>query len=216
MPPPKNPEKRKLWIQNRTGTKNHFYGKRHSEETRQKISKAKKGKKLSDETCKKMSAARKGKPLSIEHRKKLSESNKGRPSFRKNQHLSETHKRNISKALMGEKSPTWKGGVSFEPYCPKFTNEFKERVRAFFGHQCQMCGHVWREGERKLAVHHVNFKKDSCCSPATKKLFVPLCESCHGKTGMNRVFWEYWFTELINYIYEGKCYVTKDEEMKQA
>src|SRR5208337_386546 len=34
-----------------------------------------------------------------------------------------------SKNLIGEKSPGWKGGISFEPYCIKFNKEFKERVR---------------------------------------------------------------------------------------
>ena len=43
-----------------TGVKNHFYGKHHSEDAKQKMSNAKKGKKLSEEHKRKMSESRKG------------------------------------------------------------------------------------------------------------------------------------------------------------
>lgn len=46
------------------GEKNHFYGKKHSDETKAKISTAKKGKKLSAETKALLSRQRKDKPLS--------------------------------------------------------------------------------------------------------------------------------------------------------
>jgi len=158
----------------------------------------------------------------MERRRKISESRKDKHPSEETRNkmrishlkipLSEYHCKSIAQGQCGPKSHNWKGGISYEPYCPKFTNEFKERVRAFFGYQCQMCGHVWQEGERKLAVHHVNFRKDSCCSNEIMPLFVPLChQPCHTKTNFNRVFWEYWFTEMINHLYGGKCYFTKEE-----
>lgn len=117
----------------------------------------------------------------------------------------------------GEESTNWRGGVSFGKYCPKFNFKFKERVRAFFGYTCQKCGYVWQPGERRLAVHHVNYRKDSCCNENVKPLFVPVCPGrCHSETGYNRDYWEVFFTKLINEIYEGKCYFTKEEwEMLQ-
>ena len=59
-----------------SGERNHFYGKKHSPETRRKISEAKEGKPLSTETRRKMSEAQKGKRLSPETRRKISESRK--------------------------------------------------------------------------------------------------------------------------------------------
>lgn len=66
------------------GEKNPFYGKKHSAETKAKISTAKKGKKLSEEHKAKLSAAKKGegnprygKPCSDETKAKLSTANKG-------------------------------------------------------------------------------------------------------------------------------------------
>ena len=108
----------------------------------------------------------------------------------------------------GEKSVHWKGGISFEPYCPKFNKEFKERVRAFFDYKCVECGTPQKE--TKLGVHHVNFDKQSCCNDKVP-LFVPLCPSCHTKTIHNREHSEQYFTEIINNYYGGRCYCTKEE-----
>lgn len=65
--------------------KNPFFGRRHSEETRKKMSDAamgreswNKGKSFSKETCKKMSEAGKGKIITPEWREKISISMKGR------------------------------------------------------------------------------------------------------------------------------------------
>ena len=120
--------------------------------------------------------------------------------------------KSLEVAFVGENNPCWKGGVSFEPYCIKFNREFKERVRAFFGYVCQSCGHIWQPGEEKLAVHHVNYRKDSCCDVDVKPIFVPLCfRTCHTKTNHNRDYWEKYFTDLINEKYGGKCYFSREE-----
>lgn len=180
-----------------SGDKNPNFGHHLSEEAKERIRQARKN--------------LKGKiKFPQEARDHISESKKGA----KNPFYNKTHTleslRKISRK--GEKNPAWKGGISFEPYCPKFTDEFKERVRAFFGYQCQKCGHIWKEGEKKLAVHHVNYRKDACCAMDVIPLFVPLCAGrCHGKTTVNRIFWQYWFTEMVNYIYEGKCYFSREE-----
>lgn len=57
-----------------TGGKN----KRHSEETKKKISESNKGKKVSEETRKKLSESHKGHKVSEETKKKLSKINKGK------------------------------------------------------------------------------------------------------------------------------------------
>ena len=75
-------------------------GRKHSEEEKQKMSKAKKGKKNSKEHNKNISKALKGIKLSEQTRRKMSESQKGRKN-------SEEHNKNISKATKGEKNPMW-------------------------------------------------------------------------------------------------------------
>ena len=195
--------RRKLSEANK-GEKNHNYGKSLSEETRRKLSEAHKGEKhynygksLSEETRRKISDSLKGKHIPEETRRKLSEAHKGKT-------LSEETRRK----LRGERSHRWKGGISFEPYCPKFNREFKERVRSFFGYRCAECGAP--QNGKKLAVHHVNFNKMSCCD-GTPPLFVPLCPSCHGHTQKDREYWEEHFTRMINEYHGGACYFPKEE-----
>ena len=115
----------------------------------------------------------------------------------------------------GEHSPSWKGGVSFEPYCILFNKEFKERVRAFWGNKCPVCGKTEEESGKAHCVHHVGYDKEVCCND-NERLFVPLCPSCHGKTNANREMWEEYFTYIIG-IHGGKCYYTKEEydELKE-
>ena len=112
-------------------------------------------------------------------------------------------------ALSGEHSPMWKGGISYEPYCILFNKEFKERVRAFWGNKCPVCGKTEEECGKAHSVHHVGYDKGVCCND-NERLFVPLCISCHSKTNFNREVWEEYFTYLIS-IHGGKCYYTKEE-----
>lgn len=193
-------------------------GKQHSEETKQKIRETMKGTRIgvnhprygmhhSEETKKKISSSNLGmrRHWNEESKKKLSISKSG-----KNNPLFEKKLPEELKIKMGmysrnlERAPNWQGGISFEPYCPKFNKEFKERVRAFFGYKCVECG--LSEGEKKLAIHHVNFNKMSCCD-STKPLFVALCASCHAKTNGNRQYWEKHFTEIIMEYYNGYCFL---------
>ena len=79
-------------------------GKPHSEESKAKISaanKGKKGKPLSEEHKAKISAANKGKPLSEETKAKLSASLKDNIPWNKGRKLSEEHKAKLSASLKG-------------------------------------------------------------------------------------------------------------------
>lgn len=190
-------------------------GKPKSDEARRKMSEAKK-KLFEDPEIRKRQNHMSGKTQSEESRLKISQSNLGRvvlPETREKIRVSLTGRvrPHLSQIRMGRNNPSWKGGISFAPYCEKFTKEFKERVRAFFSYQCAECGTPQSIWGKVLAVHHVDFNKDSCCSEETHPLFVPLCNSCHSKTNTNRSYWREHFTEMINSYYGGKCYLSKEE-----
>lgn len=123
------------------------------------------------------------------------------------------YKKWMSLSFSGENSNMWKGGISFEPYCPKFNKTFKERVRAFFGYNCISCGLQQTENFKgsKLSVHHVHYNKTSCCDPNIPKMFVPLCRSCHTKTNSNREEWRQRFEQLLISEYGGRSYYTQEE-----
>lgn len=196
-------------------------GKPHSKEHSENIGKALKGRVITPEWREKLRQAALGRKMSEGAKKKMSDSKKGQKNhFYGKKHSEETKDRiSDSRIVNGvaclDKNPAWKGGLSFEPYCPKFNEDLRRRVRAFFSDTCQMCGHVHQPGEKKMAVHHVNFRKDSCCTADVIPLFVTVCPgekgspSCHAKTNHNRGYWETCFTQLINNKYGGKCYVPK-------
>ena len=157
------------------GERHPCFGKHLPEETRKKISDAHKCIYPSEETRRKLSDARKGKHPSEETRKKISDSRKGErhPLFGK--HPSEEARKKMSDARKGEKHWNWKGGASFEPYCVKFNNEFKEKIRDKFGRVCFLCQKTEEENGARLSVHHVNYNKNCGCDDDKTCQFVPLC-----------------------------------------
>ena len=75
----------------RSGANNPFFGKKHTKESRQKMSQSRKGLSRSEETKKKISNSLKGRVFSEETKLKLSLSQKGRP-------LSKEHRENMIKS----------------------------------------------------------------------------------------------------------------------
>ena len=233
---PHDPIKAQIWIENlsksKMGAKNPNFGKSLSEKHRDAIRNAQSNRIVSEETCEKIRISklgpknpRYGKPLHPnlklaldiarignkshtgikmpEHvRLKLAQANLGRTP------TEETRKK-LSEWQIGYKNHNWKGGIKYFPYCEKFNDEFKERVRKFFNYQCVECGLT--PTNRALSVHHVNFDKQSCCNES-EPLFVALCQSCHSKTHKNRDYWQRHFTTVITRDYDSKCYIPKAKE----
>lgn len=80
-------------------------GRKHSEETKLKISESTKNRKFSEEHKQKIVDFHKGRKRSEETKKKISESRKGKTSHNKGKKMSEESKRKISEAKKGKKLP---------------------------------------------------------------------------------------------------------------
>lgn len=139
-----------------------------------------KGKHRSETTKIKLSCIGRGKTSNFKgykhtasSKQKISNSNKGR------KHTDKT-KNKISEAHSGEKSYLWRGGISFDPYCPKFNETFKEKIRDRFDRVCLICGKTEKTNGKKLSVHHVDYNKECGCDGTICEC-IPLCMSCHGK-----------------------------------
>lgn len=181
------PEERKVRQSNKmkenyaTGKIIHpMLGKHHTKESKEKIRIGKTGVPMSD--IGKMH--KRGKVASESTRQKMSESHIG---------------------------GYWYGNVRYydNPYCEKWTENLRERVRAFFNYTCFECG--VKQNGRKINVHHVHYDKKTCCNGSPHDL-VPLCPECHTKTNFNRDYWEDHFTERLYAVSpDGKCFFTKEE-----
>lgn len=102
----------------------------------------------------------------------------------------------------GKNNPRWKGGISFEPYCPAFNEIIKENTRDRFGRTCYLCGTP--ENGYKLHVHHVDYNKSQGCA-GLKWSLIPLCRPCHTKTSNHRHYYfnllrDYWLNEHIDFV----------------
>lgn len=127
----------------------------------------------------------KGRPTPIEGRNTISNAMKGKGFGFKKGHASWT------KGLYGERSPGWKGGLSFEPYCHKFNEILKERIRERDNRTCQLCGA--KENGKKLPVHHIHYDKKNCAPD-----LITLCFKCNSKANFNRDYWELFFMQKLN------------------
>ena len=112
--------------------------------------------------------------------------------------------------LSGENSPHWQGGISFEPYCQKFNESFKESIREKFGNTCFLCGKSQSDNRRKLSVHHVNYDKNCLCDDSHCE-FVPLCMMCHAKTNHNREHYETLISAMLESKRDVIDNITEDE-----
>jgi len=174
-------------------------------EARKKTSETLKKVKGTPQARKKQSDAMKKYFEDPETRKKRSEvlkKSQGTPEAR--QKYSEVHKKRYV-------DQQWYGSVKYydgPQYCEKWTNELKERVRAWFDHCCIECGAP--QNGMKLSVHHVWYNKKACCDDTPRSL-VPLCSSCHIKTNVNRDYWSNHFQEIIDTYYGGRCWMSREE-----
>lgn len=175
-----------------------MFGKHHSKESIEKNSISHLGKQprlgaiLSDETRERISKSRLGQHPSIEACKKMSNTRILRGTFAR------------------ENNPSWKGGISFDPYPPTFTEAFKRPIREYYGNTCINCGKTREKNGRELTCHHYDYDKSSMNC-------VPTCASCNSiangsKDNGSRAFWEDWYTEILNEFYNDQYCIQKAKE----
>jgi hypothetical protein len=195
----------------RTGKNAPFYGRTHTEDTKNKMSESwtlerktkmsviKRGKALSEEHKAKIGASMMGHSVSEMTKDKMSISHMGMKNHNFGKPLTEEIKTKISAAhagktlteehkakLSGKNNHFWKGGVSFEPYCPAFNNGKKEHIRNLCNRTCTVCGEnilrYFRAGKRHMRLHvdHLDENKMQGCNDWKWRL-TALCPSCHRK-----------------------------------
>lgn len=199
----------------RTGKNNNFYGKKHSKNTREKMSNNHAdvsgknnpayihGLTLNPRFCvdcneeihtytglygggRCKSCANKTENLSEVTRKRMRDAHSGKNNGRFGLPVSEESRRKQSLAMGGT-------GIPFEntDYGTEFTKELKEQVRKRDNYKCQICGVMQNEIPRKLDIHHIDYDKLNC----VLNNLVSLCKSCHSKTNTNREYWIQYFID---------------------
>jgi hypothetical protein len=62
----------------------------------------------------------------------------------------------------------------------------------------------------KLHCHHVEYNKQACCDGEPVH-FAALCNNHHGESNFDRARWEAMLHRIIDEIYGGRSYYTKEE-----
>jgi predicted restriction endonuclease len=172
-------EKNGMFGIRRFGESNPFYGKKHSEETKEKLRKSAKGRKMSDETKRKISEKMKGrsnywlkgKKMTPEQRKNLSDIRKGKKKTIE-------HRKKLSDAQKGELSHFWRGGITNRNTIIRQSITYRlwrEAVYKRDNYTCIICGIVGG----KLNAHHI---KPFSSFPELRFCIdngITLCYTCH-------------------------------------
>lgn len=180
------------------GKNNPFFGRKHSEESREKNRQVHLGVKQSEKTKRKISESLTGRKHSQETKEKISIGNKGYIRSNKTkekisitktgQILSDETKIKMSIARSGPKNPAWKGGVHNNPYCSgwsKLAKELKEN-----NNECQ--NPLCEEKSQRMISHHIDYDKQHC-HPSN---IITLCNSCNVVANKNREWWQAYYTEI--------------------
>lgn len=185
-------------------------GNKLSAETKQKMSDAKRGTKIlnrnsppcSEETKEKIRLAHVGKKLSDQSKIKMSNAKKGKPGNARGSRRTVEQKKKMSELHMGmhkgEKSGTWRGGLSFESYPFDWVDSLRESIRERDNYTCQIpeCGIRQEELDNRLSVHHKDYNKDNL----NPNNLISLCRSCHAKTNFNREYWIEYFKDIYEHL----------------
>jgi len=98
--------------------------------------------------------------------------------------------------MRGKGNPNYINGKGNEPYTLEFNKQLKATIRHRDGYKCQKCGCPEIENNRKLDVHHIDYRKDNCI-PTN---LISLCFKCNIAVNYNRSYWTEYFTKRIKEI----------------
>jgi hypothetical protein len=99
----------------------------------------------------------------------------------------------IGKQRTGELSSNWRGGKSFEPYCPNFNEQIKAKIRTRDNFICQLCGIPELECYENLHIHHIDYNKKN----SNENNLISLCRKCHVRTNFRREYWIKTFNQML-------------------
>lgn len=100
----------------------------------------------------------------------------------------------------GSGNPSWRGGISYEPYCPiwkdkGYKNLIKERDRYKCLNPSCKCE------DSRLHIHHIDYNKKNC----DIKNLITLCGACNASANRDRFWHTAWYRAIMyrryGYVY---------------
>ena len=99
----------------------------------------------------------------------------------------------------GSNNSSWKGGLSYEPYCPIWSDkEYKQYIRERDGNKC--LNPYCSKNNSMLTIHHIDYNKKNC-SPSN---LITVCSSCNSRANTDRDWHTTWYKALMYMRYNNK------------
>lgn len=100
----------------------------------------------------------------------------------------------------GPASSSWKGGISFEPYCEAWKDkEYKQDIKDRDGNKC-LNPYCDSPDKNDLSIHHIDFNKKNC-HPDN---LITVCRSCNSRANKDRDWHKAWYQAIMNKRYNYK------------
>lgn len=100
----------------------------------------------------------------------------------------------------GSGNPSWKGGISCEPYCDAWADkEYKESILERDNNKCQNPD-CWGTMPGDLTIHHIDYVKKHC-DPWN---LITLCRSCNSRANRDREWHKDFYRIIIKKKYNFK------------
>ncbi len=160
-----------------------------------------KGKKRPLAVCLAISEGRIGMKFSESHKKALKQAYKnGRVNFFLGKKFPQEWKDKMAEAKIGEKNPSWEGGISFLPYPVIFNRALKKKIKERDGYICKHCGKTEKEElttvKKQLAIHHIDYNKNNC----QENNLITVCNSANSLANFNRNYWQDYFNQKLLWL----------------
>lgn len=101
--------------------------------------------------------------------------------------------------MSGEGNPSWKGGISCDPYCDAWADkDYKESIKQRDGYRCQNPYCKCNGGI--LVIHHIDFNKKNC----NPNNLITVCNSCNSFANKDREWHIAWYQAFMSNKYSYK------------
>jgi len=93
----------------------------------------------------------------------------------------------------GSGHPNWKGGISYEPYCPIWKDkEYKQDIKNRDGNKC-LNPYCDSKKSNDLIIHHIDYNKKNC----KYDNLITICRICNFKANYDREWHVTWYQAII-------------------
>ncbi len=94
--------------------------------------------------------------------------------------------------MFGSGNPSWKGGISKEPYCINWNSMLRVYIKERDNYRC-INPYCNSKDPDDLTVHHIDYNKKSC----DQENLITLCRSCNARANKDRSWHTAWYQTIM-------------------